>query len=236
MEVNNIDSFVRQNLKILDEKVIKVMRSLNKKDDNLMILAVSKSKSLPYIQAAYKYGLRNFGENYLQEALLKINSSPRDIRWHYIGNIQSRKIKLIAENFSWVHTVSSLTNIKKLNDYRAPNKDPLNICIQININNEKTKSGIQLSDHESINKIIDQLQYFQNINLRGLMCIPKKENDYIKQRDNFHILKDLLVSLNLKYNLNLDTLSMGMSNDMEAAIQSGSSIIRIGQAIFGKRT
>ncbi len=198
---------------------------------NLTLIGASKSQSIANIQEAYDAGLKNFGENYLQEAENKIKSLEGDFIWHFIGSIQSRKAKKIAEIFDWVHTVENTKVAKKLNIARPHSKGPLNICIQVNIDSEESKSGLHLDDLEGF---IEESRNLENINVRGLMVIPKPRESIEEQKKVFRKVKETYLNLIEKGN-DLDTLSMGMSSDYGSAIQEGATMVRIGTGIFGPR-
>jgi len=198
----------------------------------VILLAVSKRHSLDKIHSLYELGQRHFGESYLQEALEKITQTPHDdIIWHFIGPIQSNKTKEIAHNFQWVHSVDRLKIARRLSS-QHPGSSPLNICLQVNISQEPQKSGFTMNEISSAMAEIIQLP---NLAIRGLMAIPKPTDDFIRQKAAFQQLRELMQQLNERFDLNMDTLSMGMSNDLEAAIAEGSTIIRIGTALFGPR-
>ena len=200
---------------------------------NTRLLAVSKTKSVESITEAIAYGQREFGESYVQEAVKKISTiSNRELKWHFIGPIQKNKTKQIAENFDWVHSVDRLIIAERLNKQRPPYLPPLEVCIQVNIDNESTKSGVPLAEVQDLATSIMKLS---QIKLRGLMAIPQLSSDIKVQRQRFRQLRSQLVKLN-DLGLNLDTLSMGMTADLEAAIAEGATIVRIGTAIFGKRS
>ncbi len=195
------------------------------------LLAVSKTKSAQAIAEAYQAGQRHFGENYCQEALAKqIELGAYDITWHFIGPIQSNKTKLIANHFSWVHSVDSFKIAQRLNDQRASSLPPLNICLQVNISGEETKSGIGLAELAELSQSITALP---NLILRGVMAVPEPELDFEKQCQPFRKLHKAVAELN---NPKLDTFSFGMSADLDAAIAEGSTIVRIGTALFGARS
>jgi len=202
---------------------------------SVALLAVSKTQTSDSIREAFKSGQRLFGENYLQEALIKITElDDFDIEWHFIGPIQSNKTQNIAENFAWVHSVDRLKIAHRLNDQRPRHLPALNICLQVNIDDEASKSGIAPNEVMALaDKIID----LPNIKLRGLMAIPSPHQDPTEQRKPFAKMKKLLSALQDAYpqHPNIDTLSMGMSRDMEAAIAEGATIVRIGTDIFGAR-
>jgi PLP dependent protein len=200
---------------------------------SVTLLAVSKGKTSRVIEDAYGAGLSDFGENYVQEALTKIQAlTYLPLCWHFIGGIQSNKAEAIAKHFSWVHSVSRSTIARQLNRHRPASLPALNVCLQVNIDDESSKSGLHPDDLVTLAREITLLP---RLNLRGLMVIPKPIQDKAKHEDAFLRTADLLADLNSKLGLRLDTLSMGMSDDYDAAIQAGSTIIRLGQALFGAR-
>jgi len=200
--------------------------------NDILLLAVSKKQSMKSIIEAHALGQNDFGENFVQEGIEKINALKSDkICWHFIGHLQSNKTRKISENFSWVHTVDRLKIAERLSAQRPTYAKDLNVCVQINIDQEDNKSGAKL---EKLSELCQAISDLPKLRLRGLMCIPKIHNEHEIQRRSFAKLKDQLESLN-QSNLNLDTLSMGMTNDFRAAIQEGSTIIRIGTALFGPR-
>ena len=200
----------------------------------VQLLAVSKKKPAAMIHDAYQLGQRHFGESYLQEALGKIRelSYLDDICWHFIGPIQSNKTRDIASHFQWVHSVDRLKIAKRLSDQRSDMLPPLNVCLQVNISEEASKSGAAMSD---LSDLVAEVAQLPHLNLRGLMALPATESDPVKQRAPFKALTEQLASLNQSHGLNMDTLSMGMTGDLEAAIKEGSTIVRIGTALFGAR-
>lgn len=195
-------------------------------------LAVSKYHSDLAIREAYEAGVHAFGENYVQEALDKQKAlADLDIEWHFIGPIQSNKTKAIAEHFDWVHSVDRLKIAKRLSEQRPKSLPNLNILLQVNIDQESSKSGVSIEDAPALAKEIDALD---NLNLRGLMVIPKAHKAFNNARQTFKLVQQC--QLNLMANgIQLDTLSMGMSGDYRAAIAEGSTLVRIGTAIFGPR-
>jgi pyridoxal phosphate enzyme (YggS family) len=199
---------------------------------DIMLLAVSKNQPETAIRAAYAAGQVHFAENYAQEALKKIqNTNDCPIYWHYIGNLQSNKTKVIAHHFAWAHTVTNEKLAKKLNEERPDTLPPLNICLQVNISNAPSKIGISCA------QAFDLASYclsLKRIKLRGLMTIPDPAADFEQQYEPYHQLQILLHAL-IAQGIALDTLSMGMSGDYLAAIKAGATIVRIGQAIFGQR-
>lgn len=196
------------------------------------LLAVSKTKPIEDINALAKLGQHAFGENYLQEALEKIEQRP-DLDWHFIGPIQSNKTKPIAEHFSFVHSVDRLKIARRLSQQRPETLPPLNILLEVNISGEESKSGFS---PQEVLELAPEIASLPNIKLRGLMAIPQREADPAKQRAPFRQLRQLLEKLrDILPNEQLDTLSMGMSADLEAAIEEGATIVRIGTDIFGAR-
>ncbi len=217
---------IEENLKVIRDNLLSV-----KEKEDITIVAVSKKQSSQKIIEAIKNGQRIFGENYLQEALEKKELLKQyDIEWHFIGPIQSNKCKLIGENFSWIHTIDRIKVAKRLNDARE-HMSPVNICVQVNISRENTKSGILIED---LNEFINELKIYKKLNLRGLMSIPSAEADDQKQTTEFELLSDTFKLLK-KQNKNIDTLSLGMSNDYMKAINYGANMIRLGSTIFGAR-
>ena len=193
------------------------------------LLAVSKTKPAEAIRQAFAAGTRDFGENYLQEALEKqAELSDLPLTWHFIGPIQSNKTKPIAEHFAWVHSVDRLKIAQRLSDQRPLHLPPLNICLQVNVSGEASKSGCNPEELPALAQAVTQLP---NLRLRGLMTIPEPTDDPSEQRPAFARLRELQEGLNL----DLDTLSMGMSHDLEAAIAEGATWVRIGTALFGAR-
>ena len=202
-----------------------------RKTDEITLIGASKAQTIDNIREAYKSGLTHFGENYLQEAEEKIENLSKDLVWHYIGSIQSRKAKRIAEIFDWVHTVDSVKVAMKLNNARPKSRGFLNVCLQLNIDNEESKSGLDLKE---IDSFIEQTRALENLKIRGLMVIPRSREALVEQKEIFGIVKNIFLALNEKGN-NFDTLSMGMSSDYAAAIQEGATMVRVGTGIFGPR-
>jgi len=198
----------------------------------ISLLAVSKTVPANVVREAYRAGQKAFGENYVQEALNKMQElQDLPLEWHFIGPIQSNKTRAIAENFSWVHSVDRLKIAERLSEQRPANLPPLNICLQINISGEASKGGMAPDEAMALTHAVAVLPRLQ---LRGLMAIPAPAEDLAAQRAPFTAMRELLARLN-STGLNLDTLSMGMSHDMTAAILEGSTIVRVGTAIFGSR-
>lgn len=198
----------------------------------VQLLAVSKTWPADTLRLAADAGQRLFGENYLQEALEKIQAlSDLDLQWHFIGPIQSNKTRDIASHFDWVQSVDRAKIARRLHEQRPATMAPLNICLQVNIDNEATKSGVSPDD---LMALAEQVSQFDRLCLRGLMVIPTATEDEQQQRDAFQRAHQLFMQLKTNYP-SVDTLSMGMSADMRAAITEGSTMVRVGTAIFGKR-
>ena len=218
------------NIKNNLEEINKNLKSIDLAN-KVTLVAVSKQQSIDKIIQAIHVGQKIFGENYLQEAIKKIELlKEHKLEWHFIGPIQSNKCKLIAENFSWVHTVDRLKIARRINEARE-NMPPINICIQINISQEDTKSGLLLDD---LDNFADGLKTYDNLKIRGLMAIPSNSLSDEKLTIEFNLLREKYEIMKKKY-LSMDTLSMGMSNDYLLAIKNGSNLVRIGSKIFGKR-
>lgn len=219
---------IHDNLSHLIERIHLAEDKHHRQRDSVTLLAVSKKQSAEKIRDAFHAGQKYFGENYVQEALKKqALLTDLTIEWHFIGTIQSNKIKMIAAHFDWVHSVNTVSAAEQLNAHRSPQLPPLNICIEVNIDSEKTKSGVAPDDVLSIAKKIMTLN---NLNLRGLMIIPNTHNAKAAFQQTHELQNQLIQS-----GILLDTLSMGMSADFELAIAAGSTLVRIGTAIFGER-
>jgi hypothetical protein len=199
---------------------------------SVKLLAVSKKQPLSAILAAAKAGQRDFGENFVQEGIEKIAAAGRnDLVWHFIGHLQANKTRAVAGHFAWVHTVDRLRIAQRLSEQRPDGMDDLNICLQVNIDDEAGKSGVSADQVLDLARAVSTLP---RIRLRGLMCLPKYRTEFGQQRKPFERLHDLL-DLIRTAGIDVDTLSMGMSGDYAAAIHEGSTIVRIGTAIFGAR-
>lgn len=224
---------IAENIGQLTGRLRDLEHRYNRPDASVTLLAVSKRHSAQSIIEANKAGLWNFGENYLQEALAKIDQLQElRLNWHFIGPIQTNKTKPIAENFQWVHSVDRSKIAQRLSDQRGHELPALNICVQVKLSDEETKSGVAINEVESLCDLIEQLP---NLKLRGLMTIPAPLSDFDSQRRTFALLANEFNRLKERYS-QLDTLSMGMSNDYEAAVAEGTTLVRIGTAIFGERT
>lgn len=235
---------ILSNLQAVHSAIDRAAQLAQRDAAQITLLAVSKTVSAEVMRTAYSAGQTAFGENYLQEALDKMQAL-RDlpIEWHFIGPIQSNKTRAIAENFSWVHSVDRLKIAERLSAQRPPHLPPLNVCLQINVSNEDSKSGVAPQDAVAMAHAIAKLPHLK---LRGLMAIPAPvenlppDETLAAQRAPLALLRSLLQQINGGKpanisGMNLDTLSMGMSHDLEAAILEGATIVRIGTAIFGKR-
>ncbi len=199
---------------------------------SVTLLAVSKTQPAATIREAMTLGLTRFGENYLQEALDKLEAlDDNPPEWHFIGPIQSNKTRLIAENFSWVHTVERPKIAQRLSAQRPLGLPPLNICLQVNISGEASKSGLS---PDELPAMATQVAGLSRLRLRGLMAVPAPAQDFEAQRRPLARLRQLQEAL-IRDGLDLDTLSMGMSDDLEAAVHEGATLVRIGTAIFGPR-
>ena len=217
----------------IKESIHRLENRYQRAPGSVRLLAVSKKKTVQEIASAASTGQRDFGESYLQEALEKISwLKAHNLRWHFIGPIQKNKTKLIATHFNWVHSIERLIVAERLSTQRPNHLPPLQICLQVNIDHERSKSGVQC---EQVPSLAGALQKLPNLKLRGLMAIPRQSSDTIQQRLRFAQLRALQEQLN-QSGFRLDTLSMGMSGDLEAAIAEGATMVRIGTAIFGTRT
>ena len=222
-------STIAENIAKVGERIRAAAQASGRDLDHIGLLAVSKTKPAAAVREAYAAGLRDFGENYLQEALEKqAELSELPLIWHFIGPIQSNKTKPIAENFAWVHSVDRLKIAQRLSEQRPADLPLLNICLQVNVSAEDSKSGCAPAELAALAQAVSQLP---NLRLRGLMAIPEPTDDVAAQRAAFARLRELRDGLPLP----LDTLSMGMSHDLDAAIAEGATWVRIGTALFGAR-
>lgn len=213
-------------------KRIETVRTQCGRNDSVTLLAVSKTKPLADIEALAEAGQKAFGENYVQEALDKIAQRP-DLEWHFIGPIQSNKTKSIAEHFQWVHSVDRLKIARRLSAQRPPGLGDLQILLEVNVSEEASKSGFR---PDEILDVAEEVMALPNLSLRGLMAIPARAESMEAQRQPFRQLRDLLTKMQKRFpQAPLDTLSMGMSADLESAIMEGSTLVRIGTDIFGAR-
>jgi PLP dependent protein len=223
---------IASNLQAVRDAIAAAAAGAGRHASNVMLLAVSKTFAPDALREAYQAGQRCFAESYVQEALDKI-AALRDLtlEWHYIGPIQSNKTRAIAENFAWVHSMDRLKIAERLSEQRPAHLPPLQVCLQVNISMEASKSGVVPDEVGALALAVAKLP---NLKLRGLMAIPAPSDDVTAQRLPFAQLRKLRDQLN-RQGLQLDTLSMGMSHDFAAAIAEGATIVRIGTAIFGDR-
>ncbi|NMX63622.1 YggS family pyridoxal phosphate-dependent enzyme [Pseudomonas sp. WS 5059] len=222
-------STIADNIGLVSERIRAAARAVQRDESSVHLLAVSKTKPAQAVRQAHAAGIRDFGENYLQEALGKqAELTDLPLSWHFIGPIQSNKTRAIAENFAWVHSVDRLKIAQRLSEQRPADLPPLNICIQVNVSGEASKSGCTPAD---LPALAEAIQALPRLKLRGLMAIPEPTDDRAQQDAAFAAVRDLQASLNL----GLDTLSMGMSHDLESAIAQGATWVRIGTALFGAR-
>lgn len=227
-----MDSIVA-NLQAVHLRIAEAKITARRAAGSVRLLAVSKTFGAEQVTAAWQAGQRAFGENFVQEAVDKITElSQLDIEWHFIGPIQSNKTRLIAEHFSWVHSIERQKIAQRLNDARAEHLPPLNVLIQVNVSGEASKSGVAPGDETALAAAISELP---RLRLRGLMTIPEPTSDPVLQRSRFAHLRTMLAALQAAHP-GADTLSMGMSDDLESAIAEGATMVRVGSAIFGQRT
>lgn len=229
-------STIAANLQAVEATIAAAAQAAGRPTAGVQLLAVSKTFPMEAVLEAIAAGQRAFGENYLQEGVEKIAAVARaqpdaQVEWHFIGPIQSNKTRPIATNFAWVHTVERLKIAQRLSEQRPPEMGPLNICLQVNISGEATKSGATPSE---LPELARQVAALPNLQLRGLMAIPEAQTDPALQRAAFARLRALADTLRAD-GLTINTLSMGMSGDMEAAVLEGATIVRVGSAIFGTR-
>jgi pyridoxal phosphate enzyme (YggS family) len=226
-------STIANNLQAVDAAISAAAQSAQRSRESVRLLAVSKTFGADAVLEALRAGQSAFGENYVQEALDKIAAlEGHGVEWHFIGPIQSNKTRPIANHFDWVHTVERLKIAQRLSEQREAGRGPLNICLQVNVSGEESKSGCT---PEELPALAEAVRALPNLRLRGLMAIPEPETDYDKQRASFRKLRTLFDQLNAQ-GFGLDTLSMGMSADMAAAVAEGATIVRVGSAIFGARS
>lgn len=223
---------VTERLEQIRARITKAENEYQRPPGSVTLLAVSKTRPLADIETALAAGQHDFGESYLQEALPKIAAlAGQAVTWHFIGPIQANKTRAIAENFSWVHSVDRLKIARRLSEQRPDSLPPLNICLQVNVSRDPAKAGVA---PEAAPALAEQISRLPRLKLRGLMTIPAHSRDFARQRQPFHALHQLYETIR-QAGIELDTLSMGMSDDMQAAIAEGTTLVRIGTAIFGAR-
>lgn len=229
-------SSIADNIGSVTRRIQKATLKAGRKANSVNLLAVSKKRPADDLRTAFNAGQRAFGESYVQEALDKMEALADldTIEWHFIGPVQSNKTRQIAEAFAWVHSVDRIKIARRLNEQRDSALPPLNICLQVNINNEDSKSGCALAD---LTELADAIEDMPNLSLRGLMTIPDPDQPEAELRSSFRKLANALKNLRQEAPASgpLDTLSMGMSDDLEMAIEEGSTWVRVGTALFGPR-
>ena len=220
-------------LQAVRDRIARTAQQNGRPPHSVTLLAVSKTFAITAVEAVAAAGQRAFGENYAQEGVDKASTRP-DLEWHFIGPIQSNKTRGIAEHFAWVHTIDRLKIAERLSAQRPADLPPLQVCVQVNITDEASKSGCSPTEAPALCQAVATLP---NLKLRGLMAIPEATNDTATQRRHFAALRELQATINAaEPTLKLDTLSMGMSDDLESAIAEGATMVRVGSAIFGQRT
>jgi len=223
---------VTENLVLISDLLALSAVEADRDPQAVRLLAVSKKQPLFKILAAANAGQRDFGENFVQEGLEKIDQTrDLDLTWHFIGHLQNNKTRVVAENFDWVHTIDTLKTAERLSRQRPESLGPLNICLQVNVDDENRKSGIAIAEARELAAACSELP---NLNLRGLMCLPAVRTEFSDQCIPFATLRELANELRAD-GIDIDTLSMGMSGDYRAAIFEGATMVRIGTALFGAR-
>lgn len=223
---------IGDNLISIRNEIAEASRSFNRFSEDVQLLAVSKTRPIVDIMTAVEYGQCSFGESYLQEAIEKIKAlASYSLEWHFIGSLQSNKTRLIACHFDWVQSLDKLKYAQYLNKQRPTYLPPLNVCIQVNISEERQKAGVSLVELPSL---INEVLELPRLRLRGLMTLPARSSDFVAQRSAFNKLSLVYKELQ-DSGIVLDTLSMGMTNDMVAAIAEGATLVRVGTGIFGER-
>ena len=230
--LKRIMSAIASNLQAVQARIAEAARAAGRNPESIQLLAVSKTWPLDSVLAAAAAGQSAFGENYVQEGVDKaIATVDRPFEWHFIGPLQSNKTRPVAESFAWVHSIQRLKIAQRLSAQRPAHLPPLQVCVQVNVSGEASKSGCAPDEAQALCQAIAQLPCLQ---LRGLMAIPEASDDIAAQRAPFRQLREIYENIRAA-GLPLDTLSMGMSHDLEAAVAEGATIVRIGTAIFGER-
>lgn len=223
---------VTKNLALISDLLDKAAIEASRNPADVRLLAVSKKQPLSKIRDAAAAGQRDFGENFVQEGIEKIEAlADLDLTWHFIGHLQSNKTRVVAKYFDWVHTIDKLKTARRLSEQRPEGVPPLNICLQVNVDGEESKSGVS---PDKLPELAAACAELPNLRLRGLMCLPAMRTEFDEQRMPFAALRELAAELNSQ-GIDMDTLSMGMSADYRAAIFEGATIVRIGTAVFGAR-
>ena len=224
---------ISANLQAVHARIAAAARAAGRDEKDVSLLAVSKTWPAECVRLAAAAGQHAFGENYVQEGVAKVAElESLGLAWHFIGPLQSNKTRPVAESFDWVHSVERMKIAERLSEQRPAGKSPLNVCLQVNVSGEASKSGCAPEEAVALAKAIAALPHLR---LRGLMCIPEPAEDVEAQRRPFRQLRELYEQLRAE-GLPLDTLSMGMSHDIEAAIAEGATMVRVGTAIFGERS
>jgi hypothetical protein len=229
-------SSIEANLQQVRQRITRSCHDAGRPEQSVTLLAVTKTFGATQLRQAHAAGQCDFGENYVQEALAKMDALAdlrAQLRWHLIGPLQSNKTRVVAEQFDWVHSVDRLKIAQRLAEQRPADLPPLQLCLQVNISGEASKSGLLPGEVAAVAQAVAQLPA-ERVRLRGLMAIPEPAEDFQAQRTPHRALRELLAALN-QTGLALDTLSMGMSADLEAAVAEGATIVRVGTAIFGAR-
>jgi len=225
---------IERRLAAVHTRIASAEKLVGRQPGSVGLVAVSKTVPVHAILASARAGQRAFGESYIQEASAKIQAlSDLNLEWHFIGPIQSNKTRSIAEHFDWVHSVDRTKIAERLNEQRPASLPPISICIQVNVSDESSKSGVSAVDSIPLARAILALP---RLRLRGLMTIPRATDDVNEQRASFRLLAQLRQDLEASLRVSLDTLSMGMSSDLESAIAEGATLVRVGTDIFGART
>lgn len=225
-------SSIPKRIEAVRSRINEAAQRFGRNPDDIRLLAVSKTRPVSDIRVARSSGLRLFGENYLQDAIEKQRQlKDLDLEWHYIGRLQSNKTAAVAASFQWVHGLSSMKHAQRLNDQRPEEMAPLDACLQVNVSGEASKGGVA---PDELPDLANQISTLPKLRLRGLMALPEPTDDFDRQRESFAQVRGWRDKLNAS-GLKLDTLSMGMSADLEAAIAEGATIVRIGTALFGPR-
>jgi pyridoxal phosphate enzyme (YggS family) len=223
---------VTENLALISDLLRQAAVAAGRDPADVRLLAVSKKQPLEKIREAAAAGQREFGENFVQEGVDKIEAlSDLDLTWHFIGHLQSNKTRVVAEYFDWVHTIDKLKTARRLSEQRPAGMPPLNVCIQVNVDDEASKSGVQPA---AVPELAQACAELPNLRLRGLMCLPAIRTEFDEQRIPFAALRRLARELR-QDGIEMDTLSMGMTSDYRAAVFEGATIVRIGTALFGER-
>ena len=223
---------VTENLKLISDLLHSAAIEAGRDPAGIQLLAVSKKQPVEKIREAHDCGQRDFGENFVQEAVDKIESlADLELTWHFIGHLQSNKTRVVAEYFDWVHTIDKLKTARRLSEQRPEDLEPLNVCLQVNVDDEDAKSGVLPA---AVPELAAACSELPNLRFRGLMCLPAIRNEFEDQRRPFAVLRELAEQLRAG-GIDTDTLSMGMTADFRAAIFEGATIVRIGTALFGAR-